>query len=87
MCKFLLVFKVIKTGKLAHLAGMAVRGWGGPTVRAPNYHLHISRAGCIYRGAKFFIRLPRILEEESGTGVFKAQMKNWVRRNISNKPS
>ena len=92
----LMVFKVMKTGKPAYLAnkleiireaGMAVRGWGGPTARVPNYHLDVSRAGFIYRGAKLFNRLPRILREETRTEVFKAQMKNWVRRNISIKPS
>ena len=92
----LLVFKVLKTGKPAYLAnkleiireaGMAVRGWGGPTVRVPNYHLDVSRAGFIYRGAKLFNKLSRILREETRTEVFKAQMKSWVRRNISIKPS
>ena len=53
----LMVFKVLKSGKPAYLAkkleitreaGMAVRGWDGPTVKVPNYYLDISRAGFIY---------------------------------------
>ena len=60
----LLVFKVMKTGKPAYLAnkleiireaGMAVRGWGGPIARVPNYQLDVSRAGFIYRGAMLYI--------------------------------
>ena len=59
----LMVFKVLKSGKLTYLArklqvireaGMAVRCWDGPIVKVPNYYLDISRAGFIYRGVKLF---------------------------------
>ena len=91
-----MVFKVLKSGKPAYLArkleitreaGMAVRGWDGPTVKVPNYYLDISRAGFIYRGAKLFNKLPRTLREEKRTEVFKAELKFWVRRNVSIKAS
>ena len=98
----LLVFTVMKTGNPVYLANkleiireaeMAVRGLGGlrglggPTARVPNHHLDVSRAGFIYRGAKLFNRLPRILREETRSEVLKAQMKHRVRRNLSIKPS
>ena len=95
----LMVFKVIKSGKPSYLArklevireagmaGRAVRGWDGPTVKVPNYYLDISRAGFIYRGAKLFNKLPRTLREEKRTEVFKKELKIWVRWNVSIKPS
>ena len=52
----LMVFKVLKSVKPTYLArklevmraaGIAVRGWDGPTVKVPNYYLDISRAGFI----------------------------------------
>ena len=92
----LMVFKVLKSGKPTYLArkipvireaGMAVRGWDGPTVKVPNYYLDISRAGFIYRGAKLFNKLPRTLSEEKRIKVFKKELKIWIWRNISIKPS
>ena len=92
----LMVFKVLNSGKPTYLArklevireaGMAVRRWDGSTVKVPNYYLDISRAGFIYRGAKLFNKLPRTLREEKRTEVFKKELKNWVWRNISIKPS
>ena len=71
-----MVFKVIKYGKPTYLArklevmreaGMAERGWDGPTVKVPTYLLDISRARFIYRGAKLFNKLPRTLREEKRT--------------------
>ena len=92
----LMVFKVLKSGKPTYLAGklevireagMSVRGWDGPKVKVPNYNLDISRAGFIYRGAKLFNKLPRALREEERTEVFKKELKIWVRKNVSIKPS
>ena len=66
---------------------MAMRGWDGLTVKVPNYYLDISRGGFIYRGAKLFNNLPRTLREEKRTEVFKTELKIWIRRNVSIKPS
>ena len=92
----LMVFKVLKSGKPTYIArklgitreaGMAMRGWDGLTVKVPNYYLDISRGGFIYRGAKLFNKLPRTLREEKRTEAFKTELKIWVRRNVSIKPS
>ena len=91
-----MVFKVLKSGKPTYIArklgitreaGMATRGWDGPTVKIPNYYLDISRGGFMYRGAKLFNKLPRTLRKEKKTEVFKTELKIWVRRNVSIKPS
>ena len=53
----------------------------------PQYHLDISRAGFIYRGANLFKSLTRSIREEKKTKVFKGSVKEWVKVNIGIRPN
>jgi hypothetical protein len=61
----------------------------------PNRHVHtiqtnctltVARSGFLYKGAKLWNCLPLELRQETKSEVFKAEVKKWVREQISRKP-
>ena len=43
------------------------RAWGSTSIKMPQYHLDISRAGFIYRGTNLINSLTRSIREEKKT--------------------
>ena len=62
---------------------MERRVCGGPTIKAPEYNLNVSRAGYLYRE----VNLTRSIIEEKKTKVFKESMRKWVKVNIGVRPN
>ena len=91
----MMVFNVMEYGKPEYLAkklhyaknsGHEEGGRGGLKLRVPDYSLDISRAGFLYRGARLFNMLPRILREEKKRGLFKTGLRKWITNNVSIRP-
>ena len=91
-----MVHKVIQTGKPEYIANklevehgsvLERRAWGGTSIKVPQYHLDISRAGFIYRGASLFNSQTRSIRDEKKTKVFKRSVKEWVKVNIGIRPN
>ena len=57
------------------------------TIDMNNKKLSISRAGFVYRGTKLFNNLPHEIRCLKSHNSFKQEVKKWIKKNISIKPS
>ena len=92
----LTIFKVVRTGEPRYLAGrlgvdqiVQERGRTGRRqhdIRL-NYELSISRAGTLYRGKILWNSLPVTIRTVTTISRFKRMVKEWVKNNISIRPT
>ena len=61
-------------------------GRHGKKVKVRDSELTLSRAGFVHRGARLWNTLPENIQSETSLAKFKAQVKPWIKANISHKP-
>ena len=90
------VFRIVTTGEPKYLAdkmvlrtpeeGRIFPNRHADTIVQENRTLSATRSGFLQRGAKLWNCLPLELRLERKSEVFKAEVKRWVREQISRKP-
>ena len=87
-------YKIVKSGKPSYIASkMKVRQTnqntrlGESTLQVPKYKLNIAREGFIFRGASIYNKLDECLRSEPKLERFKTGVRDWIKINITIKPT
>ena len=87
-------YKIVKSGKPSFIASkMKVRQsnqntrLGESTLQVPKCNLNIAREGFIFRGATIYNKLDECLRSEPKLERFKTGLRDWIKSNITIKPT
>ena len=86
----MMIKKIILSKKPSYLSSKLIVRESGPRTTAALIpvaaSLNITRESFLYRGIKLFNLLPEEIRSQNTISVFKADLKEWIRGNISVKP-